>query len=554
MCLELFGISDVTTVPSVPNPHVPITVPQIPPAIPPAIPVRLPKDEKIGDLYKSTMDFARPALALQQATSDLWTVSAIVVTKTHLKDPKSVAMYLSSNPKSAIIPDKILDHRTGQEVWRYRMPPLPRKDVQEKMIYRIADYQSAFFVPPKAKMPNSIYFSCNDLQTPEERAKNDYIMPTWKKVLKLHKRDHLELLEPGGDQLYNDGIFELPEFLEFAKAPDAEGEKMPFTENMKRAARDYFFQRYLEQWNRKQLSKVFSRVPTAGMADDHDYFDGWGSYTEKLQTCAVYQGIYVEGRRAFLAFQLHGTEGHMLEKILSNQPTLTQIHEFGEAALLTFDTRSCRTQHQILPKETWVAIRKVIEELNPKIKHLLMAVSIPVAFPHFYAVREILAIIPGRQELEDDLDDQWRAVVHHDETQSFVKMMQELAVKKSLRITLLSGDVHIGALTKIYSGDDPNTWKADSIANLVSSPSGNEVVPRVMELAIEMLGNSPTKMNDVSQFALLNMPNNGPKLLRDQNFIHLKTESSEIQATYYTTHSDTTYTFKIPAVTSSVKA
>ena len=41
--------------------------------------------------------------------------------------------------------------------------------------------------------------------------------------------------------------------------------------------------------------------------DDHDIFDGWGSYPDGLQNCPVFQGCYQAARRFYLLFQQHTT-------------------------------------------------------------------------------------------------------------------------------------------------------------------------------------------------------------------------------------------------------
>ena len=41
--------------------------------------------------------------------------------------------------------------------------------------------------------------------------------------------------------------------------------------------------------------------------DDHDIFDGWGSYPDTLQNCPVFQGCYQAAKRFYLLFQQHTT-------------------------------------------------------------------------------------------------------------------------------------------------------------------------------------------------------------------------------------------------------
>jgi hypothetical protein len=57
----------------------------------------------------------------------------------------------------------------------------------------------------------------------------------------------------------------------------------------------------------------------------------------------------------------------------------------------------------------------------------------------------------GGVEILDDLDDHWTAKHHKDERNWFIQELQELATIKSVRITILSGDVHLGAVGQFYS-------------------------------------------------------------------------------------------------------
>ncbi len=57
----------------------------------------------------------------------------------------------------------------------------------------------------------------------------------------------------------------------------------------------------------------------------------------------------------------------------------------------------------------------------------------------------------GGVEILDDLDDHWTAKHHKHERNWFIQELQELAAEKSVRITILSGDVHLAAVGQFYS-------------------------------------------------------------------------------------------------------
>lgn len=57
----------------------------------------------------------------------------------------------------------------------------------------------------------------------------------------------------------------------------------------------------------------------------------------------------------------------------------------------------------------------------------------------------------GGVEILDDLDDHWTAKHHKKERNLFIQELQDLAAEKSVRITILGGDVHLAAVGRFYS-------------------------------------------------------------------------------------------------------
>lgn len=49
-------------------------------------------------------------------------------------------------------------------------------------------------------------------------------------------------------------------------------------------------------------------------------------------------------------------------------------------------------------------------------------------------------------EIEDDLLDHWRSKEHEDERKMLLKKLFDFANSSSTRITIISGDVHVGAV------------------------------------------------------------------------------------------------------------
>lgn len=52
----------------------------------------------------------------------------------------------------------------------------------------------------------------------------------------------------------------------------------------------YYFSHYVKHWSEPMFSDALATIPQIMIWDDHDIFDGWGSYPAVLQQCPVFQG------------------------------------------------------------------------------------------------------------------------------------------------------------------------------------------------------------------------------------------------------------------------
>jgi hypothetical protein len=76
---------------------------------------------------------------------------------------------------------------------------------------------------------------------------------------------------------------------------------------------------------------MFASVPTLMMWDDHDIFDGWGSYSPERQQSEVFQGIFNIAREYFYLFQRQGVES---EYCIAPKHGFTVGHRIGSIGLL----------------------------------------------------------------------------------------------------------------------------------------------------------------------------------------------------------------------------
>ena len=69
---------------------------------------------------------------------------------------------------------------------------------------------------------------------------------------------------------------------------------------MRHQIEGFYEKLYLERWNIPVMSGIFASIPSVMMWDDHDIFDGWGSYPDDLQACDVYQAIFKSPSEKFM--------------------------------------------------------------------------------------------------------------------------------------------------------------------------------------------------------------------------------------------------------------
>ena len=89
----------------------------------------------------------------------------------------------------------------------------------------------------------------------------------------------------------------------------------------------------------------------------------------------------------------------------------------------------------------------------------------------------------GGVEILDDLDDHWTAKHHKRERNWFVQELQELAAAKSVRVTILGGDVHLAAVGQFYSNkklEIPKDRDHRYMPNIISSAIVNTPPPNMM--------------------------------------------------------------------------
>lgn len=131
--------------------------------------------------------------------------------------------------------------------------------------------------------------------------------------------------------------------------------------------------------------------------DDHDIFDGFGSYPNHLQASNVFQGIGKVAIEFYLIFQHHTTQ-----QWLSQHPDPTDlvsatgcgwsfIKYFGPTtAILGLDTRSERDKHRIMSQQSYDLMFNNLRMILPTVSHCVVMLAVPIVYPRLEAVEKAL--------------------------------------------------------------------------------------------------------------------------------------------------------------------
>ncbi|GIL81800.1 hypothetical protein Vretifemale_10798 [Volvox reticuliferus] len=241
----------------------------------------------------------------------------------------------------------------------------------------------------------------------------------------------------------------------------------PYTEGMKAEVDAYYFHHYCCHFSQPPIADVYALVPQVMTWDDHDIFDGWGSYAPYLQDSVVFQGVFASALRWYCVFQQHC-------KVEKKLPVA--VYEVdGRTAIVACDMRHQRRPDEIVPLEHYMKLSMLCTQLPEEIEHVVFVSTVPVVYPHVKVARTVLNLLKngllrcllgslgakqlnqfGEPELMDDLDDHWSAPDHRDERRFLIEILQMLSKYRGCRVTLLSGDVHVCGAGKLISYPEPS--------------------------------------------------------------------------------------------------
>lgn len=285
----------------------------------------------------------------------------------------------------------------GVTFWRFNIE-IELRDKQQRIAYRInRGPATGFWVPPRDQPMNIMFHSCNGFSNdvnPEDFCGPD---PMWRDVLNTHQTQPFHVMLGGGDQIYNDCVEEETTiFKEWTEIKSHHHkERAPFTPELQSELESFYLNRYCMWFSQGLFGLATSQIPMINIFDDHDIYDGYGSYSDDYMSSPVMSGLGAIAFKYYMLFQHQSSidEGEETEPswILGTEPgryigelSRSVFTNLGRSiAFLGLDCRTERMNDEIVSAETY---HKVFDRLEKDIikgetKHLIVLVGIPVAYP-----------------------------------------------------------------------------------------------------------------------------------------------------------------------------
>ncbi|KAI9176025.1 hypothetical protein H9P43_006389 [Blastocladiella emersonii ATCC 22665] len=465
--------------------------------------------------------------------------SVLVVAKPGVTESPAIRIMTSAQDAipevagPATLLDAFADHRFWRMDVAVPMPTTGNGLASAEMRYSIPGTRRpesepyTFAVPGRNAQWNWAFTSCNGFSSdvnPDVEREYAGIAPLWRDVLRKHAQVKYHAMLGGGDQVYMDGVWDLPELQPWLalKQKDAKA-TAAFSRGMNDAVHGFYFAQYLRHFAKDGFADALASIPSMFVWDDHDIFDGYGSYPGYLQASPVFRGMFFAAQRFYLLFQHHTTlalaraDGYLgVER--GGHSAVLQMGPHNAAVLI--DTRTERSVATLLSGGSWSLIEDALRtQLAPTTRHLFVCATVPMVYPRLHAesaisvagiaanaVGHVAGKMPwfsylkktgafktivnslGEPELLDDLNDHWTSANHVAERNAALDMLGRIAHERgNLRITLVSGDVHCGGAGHIFPSSVPaNHWlnHPAHMTQIISSAIGNIPPPGIVIRAL----------------------------------------------------------------------
>jgi hypothetical protein len=385
----------------------------------------------------------------------------IPANRVHSLDGETVGIYKE-------IPGFRLYADPGRDVtfWRFNIEvELAKK--QQRVAYRLNQGPAiGFWVPAQGQAMNVMYHSGNGFTPGVDSNKFCGPDPLWRDVLNEHQTRPFHVMIGGGDQIFNDRVTaDSLHFQEWLKIRDAsERYETPLNPEFKNELENGYLENYSRWFSQGLFSLANSQIPMVNIWNDHEILEGFGSYSDEFMSSAVISGLGNLAFKYYMLFQHHSvpeeTEANEPSWILGaepgpyiNQRSRHLFMSLGDGiSVLGLDCRTERMSDEIISEQTsdliWDRCHREI--VRGESKHLIVLLSIPIAYPRVAMVKNILnsrqslgkagllgGLVNRHGAKVEIFDDHWTAKQLKSERKYLIEDLQDLAAEKSVRVTIL---------------------------------------------------------------------------------------------------------------------
>ncbi|KAJ5347729.1 WW/Rsp5/WWP [Penicillium brevicompactum] len=361
----------------------------------------------------------------------------------------------------------------------------------------------------------------------------------WKDIMQKHNEIggfHAQLCL--GGQIYADRMWkEIPSLKQWLTLSGKESRKnAPWTAANQQDVSHAYFHYYTSHFDQPYIRESFAQIPYICQIDDHDIFDGFGSYPEHMQFSNMFKNIGRIGIEMYLLFQ-HHTTLDLLRNVNNDMDLFTItgtgwhfVKYLGPGVVVVGpDCRSERNPHQVMAGPTYQGLFPKIAMLPPSVQHCLWMVAVPLIYPRLETAEHIAQTVAtgkravtgaynvlgkvtssvagvvgakdfvgsgfdsvkravgksglmggilspfGEFNSMDELRDQWTHESKDLERTYLIRTLQGIAHQKSLRMTFLSGAVNVCGAGLVHDPSNPSDHK--TMYQLIASPVVNTPPP-----------------------------------------------------------------------------
>jgi hypothetical protein len=186
---------------------------------------------------------------------------------------------------------------------------------------------------------------------------------------------------------------------------------------------------------------------------------------------------------------------------------------------LGLDCRTERKLKQVVSDDTYEIVFQRLQseiENDPNVRHLIVLLGVPIAYPRLVWLETLLSstiLAPirtlaqkgiiaqglvnefdGSVEVLDDLNDHWCSHNHKKERNALITRLLKFGASNGVRVTILSGDVHLAAVGRFHS-----KFHFNHIFNREKYKEINEQIKNAPE-------NDPRLLINIVSSAIVNAP------------------------------------------------